>query len=664
VRKRISNIFAFAVPSVGHFKNSQPKGEKGGMLKKRIVITALLVVFCLSLTLPINAKPSNSGPANYCFDILIINGSVIDGTGAPRFSADIGIKNGKIVAIGDLQRAEAEEIIDATGLIVCPGFIDPHTHADRAIAIRPQAMNYIRQGITLVLGGMCGGSKLKIGEFLDSLDALEPGIAINFATLIGQGSIRTAVMGSSYESPTPEELDEMKGLVAKGMQEGAFGLSTGLEYYPGLACSTEEIIELAKVAGQYGGVYTSHVRCEYGYGVVDAHAEAIEIGEEAGIPVQISHIKIDGIAWWGDSDEDIAMINEARARGVDVTCDQYPYDGWSSGMDVFLPVWAWEPFEGKSGWEAVLARLANSAQRALILEDLAEIMGLEVGTEFSRIIIASCDWNPALTGKTLAEVMDDWGLPQTSEGAAEAAARVIENGSCSVVCRSMGDYDIENFMRQPFQMFGSDSSVVAFGAGKPHPRNYGAFPRILRFYVREKGILTLEEAIHKMTYMAAEKFGFLELGRGLIKKGFWADIVVFNPETVVDKATFFDPHQYAEGFEAVLVNGKIALRQDEFQDVYAGQVLRHTPLAIKACIEQLPSEVFAPTVLQKPLAIKAEVVMKMIEAGEYCCAINMLVHDLRPKMDGFGKDWVVDPEARENLCALIDNTVHWLEMQL
>lgn len=632
------------------------------MLKKNLVI-ALLLVFCLFIALPVSAKPSKSKPAKYSFDVLIMNGSVIDGTGRPRFSADIGIKNGKIAAIGNLKWADAEEVIDATGLIVCPGFIDPHTHADRAIAIRPEAMNYIRQGVTLVLGGNCGGSKLKIGEFLDSLDALEPGIAINFATLIGQGSIRTAVMGESYEPPTPEELEKMKEMVAKGMQEGAFGLSTGLEYYPGLACSTEEIIELAKVAAQYGGVYASHVRCEYGYGVIDAHAEAIEIGEKAGIPVQISHIKIDGIAWWGDSDEDIAMINEAIARGVEVTCDQYPYDGWSSGMDVFLPVWAWEPFEGKSGWEAVLARLANSTQRALILEDLAEIMGLEVGTEFSRIIIASCDWNNTLTGMTLAEVMEDWGLPSTSEGAAETAARIIENGSCSVVCRSMGDYDIENFMKQPFQMFCSDGSIVAFGVGKPHPRNYGAFPRVLRLYVREKGVLTLEEAIYKMTYMPAKKFGFLELGRGLIKVGFWADINVFNPDTVADKATFVDPHQYAEGFKAVLVNGKIAIRDDVFQGVYAGQVLRHTPLALKAYIENLPREAFRPKVLKKPFAMKAEVVIRMIKAGQYEIAINKLLYDLRPKVDGVKRDWVVDPKARENLCILIDNTVHWLQMQ-
>lgn len=623
-------------------------------MKIKSLAVSLVLVLLLS-TIMFNAPLGISSGKCSSFDILILNGMVIDGTGDPRFAADIGIKDGKIVAIGYLDYFDADEVIDAAGLIVCPGFIDPHSHAD-AIVTRPEAMNYIRQGVTLVLSGQCGGSYLDIGAWLDRLDEVEKGIAINYATLIGQGSIRSKVMGTRYEPPTPEELDEMKVLVAKGMQEGAFGMSTGLEYYPGLACSTEEIIELAKVAAQYGGVYVSHVRNEFGYAVIDSHAEAIEIGEKAGISVQISHIKIDGRAWWGDSDEDIAMIEAARARGVDVTYDEYPYDAWSSGMSVFTPAWAWEPFEGKSGMAAVRARLGDPEQRALIKEDMANLIDLEVGTEFFRIVIAS----GSFIGKTLADVMEDLGLPSTPEGAAEAA---IQNIGVSVICHSMGDYDIENFMRQPFHMFSSDGSIVRFGSGNPHPRSYGAFARVLSFYVREKGILTLEEAIHKMTYMAAEKFGFLELGRGLINKGFWADIVVFNPETVVDKTTFFDPHQYAEGFEAVIVNGRIALRNDEFQGVYAGKVLRHTPLAIKAYVEWLPSEAFAGEQLRKPLVAKADVVIKMIKDGKYQSAINKLLHDMKPKVEGkLGKVWVIDLEVQEILCTLIDNTVHWLQL--
>jgi len=633
-------------------------------INSKVVVTFLLVLL-LTSTLSVNFNTIMSKPEKFSYDVLIINGSVIDGTGSPRFSADIGIKDGKIVAIGDLGWAEAyaTEVIDATGLIVSPGFINPHTHPS-AISTRPEAMNYIRQGVTLVLDGQCGGSDLNIGESLASLEALEPGIAINYATLIGQGTVRTAVMGSSYDPPTPEEYDEMKELIAKGMQEGAFGLSTGLEYYPGLACTTEEIIEVAKVAAQYGGVYASHLRDEEspeqgGCGGIYAIAEAIEIGEEAGISVEISHIKVNGADMWFKSDEVIAMINEARDRGIDVTYDQYPYDGSATSFTTLLPAWVYEPFEGKEGNAALMARLANPEQRALIKDALSIALGLRVGTEFWRIIVSRCSWNPDFVGQTLEYVMDTWGLPYTSEGAAEAAIQIIENGGASYISRSMNEYDIENFMKQPFHMVCSDGSIIKYGSGSPHPRGYGAFTRILSEYVRERGVLTLEQAVYKMTYMPAEKFGFLELGRGLIREGFWADVVVFNPDTVVDKATYLAPHQYAEGYKAVIVNGEIAVLDDVFQGVYAGQVLRHTQLALEAYIENLPSEALRSEELQKPLVKKAEVVLMMIQKGQSNSAINKLLNDLRSKADG---EWVTDPEAQENLCTLIDNLYDLLNM--
>lgn len=554
--------------------DSSQQVARNKILRKKIRVRMPVTLISAALPLSVNAIQPDK------YDVLIKNGSVVDGTGAARFSADVGIKGGKIIAVGDLQGAAADDVINAAGLIVCPGFIDPHTHPEDILS-RPDALNYMHQGVTLVLGGNCGGGAgTDLAGFLDSVVAVRP--AINYATLVGQGDIRTEVMGSKYEAPTEAELEAMKGLVATAMCEGAFGLSTGLEYYPGLASSTEEIIALAKVADQYGGVYASHLRDEEsvaqgGYGVINAVEEAIKIGEQSGIPVEISHIKVNGADMWYKSDEVLAMITDARSRGVDITYDEYPWDGSSTNFTTFLPAWVSEPFRGSAGGqEAILARIANPEQRAVVKNVLQSGLGLLVGSEFGRILISRCSWNQDFVGTNLQHVMDVWGLPSTAEGAAEAVIQVIAKGGGGYISRTMNDYDIENFMRQPFGMICDDAGIPDFGVGSVHPRGYGSYAKILSDYVREKGVLTLEQAIYKMTYMPAEKFGFLELGRGLIKEGFHADVTVFNPETVEDKATYLQPFQYAEGFKAVLVNGEIALLDDVYLKVHAGQVLRHT----------------------------------------------------------------------------------------
>lgn len=529
------------------------------------------------------------------YDVIIINGTVIDGSGAAGFQADIAIKDGKIVAVlphlmppglaranppglaranpPGLDRANppgldrAEVVIDAAGMVIAPGFIDVHTHQDGPIRTRPESLNFVKDGVTTVLAGMCGGSKYPIGAFLDQCEAI--GVGVNFATLVGQGTIRRAVIGSGDILPTPGELEQMEAMVAQAMEEGAFGLSTGLFYIPGCWTPTEEVIELAKVAAAYGGIYMSHQRDEAA-GIIDSVAENIRIAEEAGLPGHISHFKIVGFPNWEKDDIMIGMIEAAQARGVDFTADQYPYDTSATGISsALIPAWA-----RKGGLSEFIKRLEDPETAELIREGIIYLLVNERGgNDPARVRISSCWWNSDYVGKTLADILIMQGKAVTIENACELVIEIHLNGGAGGLFTMMSDDNIVKIMSQPWVMVCSDSSTPRFGVGSPHPRAYGSNARVLAYYVRERGVISLEEAIRKMTSLPAQRMGLDD--RGLIGPGMWADIVVFDPDTVTDKATFLDPHQYSEGFEYVLINGEVVIDQGEYTNILAGQVLRH-----------------------------------------------------------------------------------------
>ena len=447
--------------------------------------------------------------------------------------------------------AAARRTIDAAGRVVAPGFIDIHTHARRGIFEVPTAENYVRQGVTTLVEGQDGSSPLPLGAFLAKVAALRP--AVNFASLVGHGSVREAVMGRADRAPSAAELARMQDLVREAMREGAFGLSTGLFYVPGTFARTDEVVALARVAGEMGGIHVSHVRDEAG-GVVASVRETIAIGEEGRLPTQVTHHKMIGRAAWGRSAETLRLVEEARRRGVDVTIDQYPYTASSTALSAALfPAWALE-----GGAEAVKKRIASPAERARIRETVVEKIRNERGGGDARNIgIAACGFDPSLEGKSLAQIATDRGLAPTVENAADLAIEIVERGGASGIFHAISEEDVARILVSPFTMVASDGEIPVFGQGAPHPRSYGTFARVLAVYVREKRLLTLEEAVRKMTSFPAARLGLGD--RGLVRPGMKADLVVFDPETVRDRATFDEPHRYAEGVSLVLVNGEVVL---------------------------------------------------------------------------------------------------------
>ena len=500
------------------------------------------------------------------FDVLIINGTVYDGSDGQPFRADIGIKGDRIVAIGDLQNSSAVEIIDADGLYVMPGIIDVHNHADRELLEIPDAPNLIQQGITTLVTGNCGGAEYPVGDFFDRLE--EQGIALNVAHLIGHNTIRREVMGMEARAPTQGELKRMKQKVREGMEEGAIGLSTGLKYTPGAWAETDEVVELAKVVSEFGGVYTSHMR-EEGRGLVDAMRETIDIGRKAGLPVQISHHKVVCRDIWGASETTLALVDEALKEGIVVHIDQYPYAATSTGLTVLFPPWSLE-----GGQEELEARLADPAIRLRIRGAIVDnIVHDRGGADPANILIASCRSRPEAEGKNISQLLDETGRPNTMEEAAELIMEIQAEGGAQAIYFCLSDDDIERIMRHPVTMIGSDSAICTPGEGVPHPRNYGAFPRVFRRYVRELKVLTVQEAIEKMTSLPAKAFKLK--GRGLIQRGAFADICVFDPELIADTATWSEPHQYPDGIKAVIVNGTIEVLDGAQLERRAGKVLRH-----------------------------------------------------------------------------------------
>jgi dihydroorotase/N-acyl-D-amino-acid deacylase len=500
------------------------------------------------------------------YDLVIHNGRVVDGTGAPWRRADVAFRGDTIVAVAARLDGPARRTVDAGGRVVAPGFIDLHTHARHGIFAVPSAENYVRQGVTTLVEGPDGSSALPLGPFLDKLEALHPGV--NFASLVGHGSIREAVLGRANRAPAPAELARMQELVRHAMQQGAFGLSTGLFYVPGSFARTDEVVALARVAGELGGIHVSHMRDE-AQGILDSVKETIAIGEEGHLPTQVTHHKMIGRAAWGRSKESLRLVEQARGRGVDVTIDQYPYTASSTALEAaLLPAWALE-----GGAAALRARLADSVARARMLEVVkGKIRNERGGGDPHNIVIAACGFDRTLEGRTLADILQGRKLPSTVESAAELTLEIVERGGASAVFHAISEEDIERILVSPFTMIASDGEIPVFGQGAPHPRSYGTFARVLSVYVREKGLLTLEEAIRKMTSLPAARLGLAD--RGLLRPGMKADLVVFDPATVRDLATFEKPHQYAEGVSLVVVNGEIVLDGERMTGARPGRVLR------------------------------------------------------------------------------------------
>ena len=497
------------------------------------------------------------------FDLLIRNARVVDGSGNPWFRADVGVKGGKIAAIGRLDGASAARTIDAAGRVVAPGFIDVHTHVEETIAKVPGAGNYVTDGVTTVVTGNCGGSEGDLAGFFHKLETI--GIGLNVASLIGHNTVREQVMGSANRPATPEEIAKMQALVEKGMRDGAVGFSTGLIYIPGAYASTEEIVALARVAAKFGGVYASHIRDE-GAKVLEAIEEAVRVGRETGMRVEVAHFKIDNRRLWGRSDRSIALVEKSRREGVDVTVDQYPYDRSSTSISTLLPAWALADGEAR-----VKERLQDPVTRARIAREMRQINKALGQKDFAYVMISSCEFDHAIEGKNIAEISRARGR-KGIRGQIETVLDLQALGGAQAVFQSMGAGDVERIMRYPNTAVASDGGVREFGAGVPHPRSYGTNARVLAEFVRRRGVLTLEDAIRKMTSLPARTFAFRD--RGLLREGLQADLVLFDPDRVQDNATFEKPHQYSTGFDLVLVNGQPVVEGGKVTGARPGKVLR------------------------------------------------------------------------------------------
>jgi N-acyl-D-amino-acid deacylase len=501
----------------------------------------------------------------YCqqYDILIVNGNIYDGNGKTPFKADIGIKGEKIMLLGKAKKATAKKIINAEGLVVSPGFIDLHAHLE-PILQTPDAESHVRQGVTLALGGPDGGSLWPFGKTLEEI-AQKP-LGMNVAFLAGHNTIRSNVMNLDNREPSEAELEEMKNQVAQAMKEGAFGLSTGLKYLPGTFSKVEEVIALSKVASSYKGFYTSHLR-EEGLGLLDAVKEAILIGKEAKIPVVLTHHKAIGKPSWGKSVETLKMVDKANKSGLDVQIDQYPYTASYTSLSVLIPSWALE-----GGLEDFNNRILSEELRDSIKSGIVfNILNDRGSGDLKRIQFGKVDWNKALEGKTLEDWCKEKNIEPTPENGADIIIQSQSNGGAGAIFHAIDGADVDRIMQHPKTMIASDGRLSVPGFGHPHPRAYGTFPRVLGHYVRERKLLSLSNAIHKMTLLPAKRLGLKD--RGKISKGNYADIVIFDPATIKDKSTFEKPHQYPEGIFYVIVNGVITVNDGIFTEMRAGKVL-------------------------------------------------------------------------------------------
>ncbi|MCB1022609.1 MAG: D-aminoacylase, partial [Acidobacteria bacterium] len=516
------------------------------------------------------------------FDILIKGGTVIDGTGDPGYKADVGLLDGRISRIGDLSLAKADRVIDAKGLVVAPGFVDMHNHSDQTLLDEPKCESMIRQGVTTMAlgeGGSMGPTREKglawttLGGYFDYVD--KQGVAANITSYVGQTQIWTYVKGEALEPATDADIEAMKAEVARAMQEGAMGLSTSLLMPPSSLITTEQLVELAKVASSYGGIYSTHIRDE-GAGVFRSIEEAINVGKGAKIRVDIIHMKIADQEFWGQMKEVIAMIDRARREGYDIRAHVYPYTAGQNNLRAIIPPWAHD-----GGNEKMLERLRDPEMRKRMKKDILNGLPgwynhyLAVGGDWSRMLLVSLKdpKNKPFVGKRMSELIAARGGDPV-----EVLFDVLleENGSVSTVYFHHEESDMLYALKQPYTSVGSDGAAISpegpSGGNNPHPRWYGTFPRVLGRYVREQKALTLEEAVRKITSMNAEKINIFD--RGYLREGYRADVTLFNPDTVIDKATFENPHQYPEGIPYVIVNGKLVLDNGTHTGELPGVVIR------------------------------------------------------------------------------------------
>lgn len=504
--------------------------------------------------------PGAQTPAS--FDLLIRGGRVIDGTGSPARIADVGVRRGVIAEVGTLTGATATTILDAGGMAVAPGFIDVHTHADD-VAEKPLAENFLRMGVTTIVAGNCGSSTVDVGGAFDKIR--RAGVSINFATLVGHNSVREAVMGRAMRAPTPSELASMKGFVEQAMEAGAVGFSTGLQYVPGTYADTSELVDLTTVAATAGGLYATHMRNE-GTELEKAVAEAIDVGERAGCPIEISHLKVDSPSRWGLSEKALNMIDAARARGVDVEADQYAYTAASSNLGIRLPSWVLE-----GGQDEIRKRLDDEATWQRIRTETKALFAERGFTDLSFAVVATYPADASFNGLSIKQIAAKEKGADDVDAQLEVVREMMRAGGASMVYHLMSEEDVARIMRHPFVSVASDSWILPFGAGQPHPRGYGNNARVLGFYVRDRQTMSLEEAVRKMTSLPAAHFKLP--GRGRVQPGYAADLVVFDPARVSDPSTYEHPHQYAVGLPDVVVNGVVTIRDGRHTGAKAGQVL-------------------------------------------------------------------------------------------
>jgi N-acyl-D-amino-acid deacylase len=508
------------------------------------------------------------------YDLLITGGTIADGSGSRLFAGDIAVSGDRIVRVSArrLTPTSASRVIDATGRVVAPGFIDLHAHIERLLQLRA-AEHFVRQGVTLLVGNPDGGwlphlpSPWPLAPYLDSVAAAP--LAVNVAFYVGHNTVRREVLALADRAPSPDELERMRALVAGGMGAGAFGLSSGLAYVPGAYAATDEVIALARVAGDSGGIYTSHIRSESD-SLFESVAEAIAIGRSAHVPVVIDHHKAFGKNMWGASVRTLALVDSARAGGLDVMMNQYPYTAASTTLQSLLPAWAFA-----DGETAFARRLGTPAMRDSMFHETAAGLTDRAGGDLRRVQFARVEWRPELQGKTLHDWASARGLAPSATTGAELVLEALRRGGATTtaIYHFMDENDVRRIMRHPQTMIASDGRLIFPDEGQPHPRAYGTFPRVLGRYVRDAQVLTLEIAVRKMTTMPADRLGIRDRGR--VAEGCYADLVVFNPATIIDRATYQMPHQYPAGVDYVVVNGAITVENGHMTGMRAGRLLRH-----------------------------------------------------------------------------------------
>lgn len=516
--------------------------------------------------------------------LLIRGGTVIDGSGVPGVRADVAVRDGRVAAVGADLPASGARVIDAKGKVVSPGFIDIHSHSDESVLINSALESALHQGVTLVVAGNCGGSSApamglaaeelereiarfdlertwtSFGEYIQAVE--RGGSSTNFCSFVGHGTLRMGVMGADARPPAAGELATMKAVLAAALADGAIGMSTGLIYPPSAYGTTDEIVALCEVVRAHGGLYASHIRNE-GDRLLEAVEENLEIGRRSAVRVQLSHHKASGRQNWGRVRESTARIERARAAGVDVIADQYPYTASSTGLAVTIPNWVHE-----GGSQALCERLRSAAVRGRIRDEY-----VETGRAWDRIVIARARHRPEWAGRTVAALAAE-AKQDPLEWTCDAL--IAHDGAIDIVHHSMSEDDVRFVMAKEWVSIGSDSRANApygpLSFGKPHPRSYGTFPRVLGRYARDERVLSLEDAVRKMSALTASRLRLRE--RGLVREGWWADLVVFDPATVIDTATYDEPHRYPVGIEHVIVNGELALADGETQTGRHGRFLR------------------------------------------------------------------------------------------